>query len=122
MTRCASVEMTEEGASWIEVLPLERLADQAILCVRMDAADLLLVRDGERIIACERACPHEQADLSRGRVARGRLFCPRHLASFDLDDGHVSTGWPSRPLQLYPVEIRDGRIWINAAVIAGMRP
>jgi 3-phenylpropionate/trans-cinnamate dioxygenase ferredoxin subunit len=113
--------MTEEGARWIEVLPLDQLADQAVLCVRVEAADLVLLRDGARIVACERACPHEQADLSRGRIVDGRLLCPRHLASFDLDDGHISAGWPSPPLQLYRVEIRDGRIWIDATVIAGMR-
>jgi 3-phenylpropionate/trans-cinnamate dioxygenase ferredoxin subunit len=113
--------MTEVGARWVEVLPLERLLDQVILCVRVEAVDLLLVRDGERVIACER--PHEQADLSLGRIAKGRLFCPRHLASFDLENGNISQGWPSRPLRLYPVEIRDGRIWINAAAaIAGMPP
>lgn len=109
--------MTEEEARWVEVLSLGRLADQTILCVRVEAVDLLLVRDGERITACERACPHEQADLSLGRIADGRLFCPRHLASFDLGDGHISAGWPSRPLRRYPVRIEGGRIWIDAAAI-----
>jgi len=105
--------MTDEGTRWVEVMPLQRLADRGILSVRVNAADLLLVRDGERVIACERACPHEQADLSRGRIVDGRLLCPRHLASFDLCDGHISAGWPSRPLQLYRVEVRDGQIWID---------
>ena len=109
--------MTEANAGWVEVLPLERLADGAIVCVRAEALDLLLVRDGERIMACERACPHEQADLSLGRIADGRLFCPRHLASFDLKDGQISAGWPSRPLRRYPVRIENGRVWIDAAVI-----
>src|SRR6266700_6583751 len=89
--------MTEEDARWVEVSPLEGLVDQGILCVRVEAVDLLLVRDGERIAACERACQHEQADLGLGRIIDGRLFCPRHLASFDLDDGDISAGWPSRP-------------------------
>ncbi len=109
--------MTLGVARWVEVLPLQRLADQAILCVRVEAVDMLLVRDGERVFACERACPHEQADLSLGRVAGGRLSCPRHLASFDLNDGHISPGWPSRPLRRYPTRIRDGRIWVDAAAI-----
>jgi 3-phenylpropionate/trans-cinnamate dioxygenase ferredoxin subunit len=109
----------KKGARWVEVLPLERLSDQSILCVRTEAADLLLVRDGERVIACERACPHEQADLSRGCIAECRLLCPRHLALFDLDDGHISAGWPSRPLRRYPVRIADGKIWIDAAAIDG---
>jgi 3-phenylpropionate/trans-cinnamate dioxygenase ferredoxin subunit len=110
--------MTKQGARWVEVLPLDRLADQSIFCVRVEAADLLLVRNGESVVACERACPHEQADLSCGRIVDGRLFCPRHLASFDLRAGHISAGWPSRPLRLYPIEIRDGRIWIDSARIS----
>jgi 3-phenylpropionate/trans-cinnamate dioxygenase ferredoxin component len=109
--------MTEEGARWVEVSSLDRLADRGVACVRVKAVDLLLLRDGERVVACERACPHEQADLSRGCLRSGRLFCPRHLASFDLGSGQISAGWPSRPLQLYPVEIRDGRIWIDAAAV-----
>jgi len=113
--------MTQGDARWVEALPLDRLADRTILCVRVDTSDLLLVRDGERVIACERACPHEQADLRGGHIVDGRLFCPRHLASFDLCDGRMSAGWPSRPLQLYPVEVRDGWIWIDAAAIAGVR-
>jgi 3-phenylpropionate/trans-cinnamate dioxygenase ferredoxin subunit len=113
--------MTGDGARWVEVSSLERLADQTILCVRVEAVELLLLRDGERVIACERACPHEQADLSFGRISDGRLYCPRHLATFDLCNGQISAGWPSRPLQLYPVEVRDGRVWINAAGIAAAR-
>jgi 3-phenylpropionate/trans-cinnamate dioxygenase ferredoxin subunit len=109
--------MRQEEARWIEVLPLERLADQDIVCVQVEDVDLLLVRDGERIVACERACPHEQADLSLGRITDGRLFCPRHLASFDLDDGQVSAGWPCRPMRRYPVKTENGRIWIDAAAI-----
>jgi 3-phenylpropionate/trans-cinnamate dioxygenase ferredoxin component len=109
--------MTGEEAKWVEVSPLARLADQTIFRVRVEAVDLLLVRDGERIAACERACPHEQADLGLGRITGGRLLCPRHLASFDLDDGHISAGWPSRPLRRYPVRIKDGRIWVDAAAI-----
>jgi 3-phenylpropionate/trans-cinnamate dioxygenase ferredoxin component len=77
----------------------------------------LMVRDGDRIFACERTCPHEQADLSLGRVAGGRLFCPRHLASFDLRNGDVSAGWPSRGLQRYAVRIEDGQIWIDAGLL-----
>jgi 3-phenylpropionate/trans-cinnamate dioxygenase ferredoxin subunit len=100
--------------NWIAICPLDRLAHQTILCVRLGTVDVLLVRDGERVFACERACPHEQADLGLGRVADGRLFCPRHYASFDLHDGHISAGWPSPPLRRYAVLLKDGQILINA--------
>ena len=69
--------------------------------------------------ACDRVCPHEQADLGFGHVAAGRLFCPRHAASFGVRDGQISSGWQSRPLRLYPVRIAGGQVWIDAEVIRG---
>jgi len=39
-----ATDMTGEGARWVEVLALERLADRAIVCLRVEAIDLLLVR------------------------------------------------------------------------------
>jgi 3-phenylpropionate/trans-cinnamate dioxygenase ferredoxin subunit len=88
-----------------------------MVCARLEAVDLLLIRDGDDIVACERACPHEQADLSLGRVADGRIFCPRHFASFDLHDGTISGGWSSRALRRYPARIKDGRVWIDAEAV-----
>jgi 3-phenylpropionate/trans-cinnamate dioxygenase ferredoxin component len=110
--------MDSKTENWVAICPSSRLASQTIVCARLDAVDLLLIRDGNQIFACERACPHEQADLSLGRIADGRLFCPRHLASFDLHDGDISAGWPSRPLRVYPARVKDEQIWIDAGAVA----
>jgi nitrite reductase/ring-hydroxylating ferredoxin subunit len=89
-----------------------------MVCVRLDGVSFLLIREGDQVFACERACPHEQADLSLGHVANGRLFCPRHLASFDLQYGNISAGWASKPLRMFRARIKDEQIWIDAAEIA----
>jgi 3-phenylpropionate/trans-cinnamate dioxygenase ferredoxin component len=99
---------------WTAVCPLGRLIEQTFVCARIGETDVLLIWDENRAIACERACPHEQADLSQGRLSNGRLLCPRHAASFDLDDGAITAGWPSRPLRIYPVRIAEGHAWIDA--------
>src|SRR5271167_1013899 len=109
--------MALEKQKWVAVCPSEAVAQQTIVCVRVASVHLLLIRDGDRIFACERACPREQADLSLGRVADGRLFCPRHLASFNLHDGNISAGWPSPLLRRYPVSIRNDQVWIDAEVV-----
>jgi 3-phenylpropionate/trans-cinnamate dioxygenase ferredoxin subunit len=90
---------------WVAVGSPDRLANQAIVCVRIEGADLILVRDGETIHAFERACPHEQADLGLGCVAEG------------LGDGAVSPGWPSRDLRRYAVRVADGQVWIDAGAL-----
>jgi 3-phenylpropionate/trans-cinnamate dioxygenase ferredoxin subunit len=102
---------------WVAVCSLDRFAERAIVCVQVEGTDLILVRDGDRIHAFERACPHEQADLSRGHVAGGRLFCPRHQASFDLRDGAITKGWPSRDLRSYAVRVEDAQVWIDAGAV-----
>ncbi len=100
---------------WIAAGPVGRLDRREIVAVRADGRDLVLLRDGDTIQACERACPHEQADLCLGHVADGRLHCPRHLASFGLDDGRISRGWSSRDLRRYPVRVVDGVVWIDVS-------
>lgn len=90
---------------------------QTIVCVRVTGVDLIVVWSEGRAIACDRICPHEQADLGLGRLSGGRLFCPRHAASFDLRSGRISYGWPSRPLRLYPVRISGDQVWMDAGAI-----
>jgi nitrite reductase/ring-hydroxylating ferredoxin subunit len=102
---------------WMPVCGLSQLISQTIVCARVTEVDLILVWNEGRVAACERACPHEQADLGLGHVSGGRLFCPRHAASFDLRNGRISFGWPSRPLRLYPVRIEDDQVMIDAGAI-----
>lgn len=99
-------------AGWIAVCDLGRLKAETI--VRVAGRDMLVIWNDGDVVACDRACPHEQADLGLGQVTAGRLLCPRHAASFDLRDGAITAGWPSPPLRLYPVRITGEQIWIEA--------
>jgi 3-phenylpropionate/trans-cinnamate dioxygenase ferredoxin subunit len=110
------VALSGDG-KWLPVCGLSRLISQTIVCARVTGVDLILVWNEGRAVACERMCPHEQADLSLGLLAGGRLFCPRHAASFDLQNGSISCGWPSRPLRIYPVRIVEDHICIDAGAI-----
>jgi 3-phenylpropionate/trans-cinnamate dioxygenase ferredoxin component len=116
MVRCTP-RMISKNENWVAVCPATSLTAQAFVCARVGTVDLLLMRDGDKIFACERFCPHEQADLSQGRISDGRLFCPRHFASFDLLDGNMSAGWPSRDLRVYPARIEDDTVWVDAGAM-----
>ena len=100
-------------SGWTHACARDRLIDQGMICVRVADTDLILIWNDGRAVACERACPHEQADLSRGHLSQGRLVCPHHAASFDLEDGHISQGWASRPLRIYPVRVAQGEVWVK---------
>ncbi|MBR0860480.1 Rieske (2Fe-2S) protein [Bradyrhizobium diazoefficiens] len=96
---------------WIPVCDLGRLKAETI--VRVAGRDMLVIWSEGDVVACDRACPHEQADLGLGQVTAGRLQCPRHVASFDLRDGAITAGWPSPPLRLYPVKVTGEQIWVE---------
>ncbi|WP_448033063.1 Rieske (2Fe-2S) protein [Bradyrhizobium liaoningense] len=101
------------GSAWIPVCDLDRLEAETIVRVHVAGLDMLVIWNDGEIVACDRACPHEQADLGLGQVRAGRLYCPRHAVSFDLRDGAITVGWPSPPLRLYPVRVTDERISIE---------
>ena len=110
---CDAPISADSGDHWVAVCTRELLAAQKIVCTTVFGVGILVIEDGHQIVACERACPHEQADLSRGHVAQGRLHCPHHRASFSLTTGQISPGWPSRPLRRFPVLVDDIQIWID---------
>jgi 3-phenylpropionate/trans-cinnamate dioxygenase ferredoxin subunit len=106
-------ETPPDLSGWTHACAVERLIDQGIVCARLASTDLILIWSDGRAVACERACPHEQADLSYGHLSQGRLVCPHHAASFDLHDGSISQGWASRPLRIYPVRVERNEVWVK---------
>ncbi|MCE7027705.1 Rieske (2Fe-2S) protein [Jiella avicenniae] len=101
-----------EAPRWHPLFPASELADGALRPAAVAGHVVVVVRDGARFYAFQRACPHEGADLSEGWCAAGRLHCPRHQASFDLSSGAVAAGWSFAPPKTYPLEVRGGVVFI----------
>jgi len=98
---------------WVRACHLDAFDKRQIVGVTVEGQPLVIVRDGDSFFAAERACPHEGADLAQGRCTSARLYCPRHLAWFDLHSGAVSPGWFFRPLKIYPSRLVSSHIQIN---------
>jgi 3-phenylpropionate/trans-cinnamate dioxygenase ferredoxin subunit len=78
--------------------------------------------------AVSNRCRHLFASLGQGRVTEdGCLECPWHAALYDVDSGKMVRGPQgafrplagaikatagARALKTYPVELRDGAIWL----------
>ncbi|NWG24294.1 MAG: Rieske (2Fe-2S) protein [Pseudorhodoplanes sp.] len=105
-------------ARWIHACGLEAFDRRTIVAVNLLGQDVILIRDADRFFAAERACPHEGADLAHGRCSGGSLFCPRHSAWFDLQDGAVSPGWSFPALRIYPVRVIGDGLWIDLSDVA----
>lgn len=75
---------------------------------------VLLIATEDGVFACCADCPHQETPLIEGHVEGTVLTCPVHFWQWDLKTG-APMGVAELPLPLYPVEERDGDLFIGFA-------
>ncbi|EDM77235.1 vanillate O-demethylase oxygenase, putative [Plesiocystis pacifica SIR-1] len=78
---------------------------------------VMLIRTREGVVGLGAQCPHRHADLSTGEFGKGRIRCPYHGWSFDMQGRCVEVPGTSRVpkaacLPRYPARERQGMIWV----------
>ena len=73
----------------------------------------LFFHDGT-VYAVDNRCPHMGFPLHRGSVRHGILTCHWHHARFDLESGGTFDQFADEA-RVFPVEIRDGEVWVDLA-------
>jgi cytochrome b6-f complex iron-sulfur subunit len=75
----------------------------------------ILVRlDKNEFAAYSQSCTHLMCPVNYQHEQR-RFYCPCHEGFFSAEDGRVLAGPPPRALPRFPLEIRNGEIWITPA-------
>ncbi|MEW5989418.1 MAG: Rieske 2Fe-2S domain-containing protein, partial [Chloroflexota bacterium] len=98
-----------------------RLADvqrAGCLPVQVNGHTLALFAQDGRVFAVDNRCPHMGFPLHRGTVRDGILTCHWHHARFDLASGGTFDQWAD-DVAAFPVELRDGEVWVDLAPHAG---
>jgi nitrite reductase/ring-hydroxylating ferredoxin subunit len=112
---------------WIEATRESQLADGERQVISVGGHSILLIRDDGQLYAISSTCPHLGLPLKSAKVEEGTLVCPWHHSAFDLETGNVQawSPWPpaigrmlgavsrEKALTVFPVELRDGSIWIG---------
>jgi nitrite reductase (NADH) small subunit len=93
-------------------LTLEDLPVGKSCSVQLGESQVGLFRTPEGFFAIDNICPHRGAPLHDGMVADGYVTCPWHQWQFQLGDG-VCRNIPKVRVASYPVEVRDGAIWVD---------
>jgi nitrite reductase/ring-hydroxylating ferredoxin subunit/uncharacterized membrane protein len=104
------------GAKWIALEPAELDAAGAIpegrpVKAKLGVNQLVLVREGERILALHDTCAHAGGPLSEGKLVDGTIACPWHDSRYRLTDGAVVRGPSVYDQPAYEVRSRDGGGW-----------
>jgi nitrite reductase/ring-hydroxylating ferredoxin subunit len=95
---------------WVRV-PLSSLDAQGRAVVEQGGHEVALFLVDGRAHALANTCPHEGNPLVEGELLGPTLTCAYHNWKFDLETGACLFG--DEPARVYPVELRDGEIWIG---------
>ena len=100
--------------AFVEVIPLARCRPNGGTFVALGDHELAVFRlgDSPRVVVTDNRCPHAGGNLSGGSVTGNIVQCPWHQWEFDLDQG-VCTHSKSVGIRRFPVEIRDGVVWVD---------
>jgi nitrite reductase/ring-hydroxylating ferredoxin subunit/uncharacterized membrane protein len=100
------------GGDRVAVADADDLEPNQMRLVRLGDRRVVLARTADGYVAFDDRCPHRGGSLAGGLMACGTVTCPWHGSQFDVSTGAVQAGPAEDGIATYPVEQRDGKIWI----------
>jgi 3-phenylpropionate/trans-cinnamate dioxygenase ferredoxin subunit len=103
--------------------PATDIAKGSVITTEVGGIDIAIVHtDDDEFHAVRDECSHASVALSEGEVDGCTLECWLHGSRFDLRTGEP-TGLPAtEPVAVFPVEIRDGDIYVSTTPSNGVMP
>ena len=105
------------GTKWIALEPAETdgnggIPEGKLVKAKLGLNQLVLVRQGETILALHDTCAHAGGPLNEGKLIDGNLVeCPWHYSRYRLSDGLVVQGPSVYDQPAYEVRPREGGGW-----------
>ena len=110
--------MSEQELEWISVGHESDLPEGRVKTVTARTVSLCLSHFDGQWAAMDNRCPHQNGPLGEGSIEKGVdgkcwIRCPWHGWDFDPLTGAPPGGHEDTGQQLYPVDIRDGEIFVG---------
>ena len=106
------------GQHFIRAASVTELEQRPFKVVTLEDRHILLLRADGQIRALDSRCPHMGYPLSQGTIKDGVLRCHWHHWRFDLASGGCFTEGGD-DVAVFPLEIRDGEIWVSPTPLEG---
>lgn len=110
--------MTAQDKAWVDVGAVDDVPLQGARTLRTARGCVAVFRtmDGA-LYALENKCPHRGGPLAQGIVHDHFVTCPLHSWVFSLQTGEAQ-GADSGSVQTFSLKVEDGRILVDATVLA----
>ena len=103
------------GTKWIALEPAEvengQIPEGRPIKAKLGINQLVLVRQGEAILALHDVCAHAGGPLNEGKLVDGAIECPWHYSRYRMTDGQVVQGPSVYHQPAYEVRAKDGGGW-----------
>jgi len=107
--------MAGAADGFVAAAALDELAPGQMKRLNLGGQRILLARVDDRFFAVDELCSHEDYSLAFGCVKGTTIKCSLHGSQFSLETGAPLDRPATEPLRTYPVQVADGRIWVNPA-------
>ncbi len=107
------VAQPEENLEFVEIAPVEELPNGERLFVEAGGSSIIIFNIAGQFFAIGDICTHDDGPLGDGTLEGYNIVCPRHGAEFDVRDGKVTSMPAVVDIPAYPVQVRDGKIFIG---------
>jgi nitrite reductase/ring-hydroxylating ferredoxin subunit/uncharacterized membrane protein len=97
-------------ADWTPAADASVLAEGRPTRVVVADTPVLLLRQGEALLAVHDRCSHRGCSLSDGNLEGTEIVCACHGSRFDLRDGSVLQGPATTPQPAFEVRVQDDRV------------
>lgn len=118
-------DVQPDAKGWVEVCGENDLPPSDVIRFDHGRKTFAVIRDQDgKLYATDGICTHGNNHLADGLVIAGTIECPKHNGRFHLKDGSPARAPICRGLATYPVESRDGRLFLCVTKPggAGARP
>jgi len=98
---------------WIDVCAENALADNENMIVDVDGTEVAIFKIEGQHYAIEDVCTHDGAEIASGELEGDEIICPRHGARFCVKTGEVKCAPAYENVDIFPVQIDNGRIQVR---------
>jgi pyruvate oxidase len=117
----------DQSLEWHRVAHVDDLSEGRVMTVTAGTVSMALTHVNGQFTAMDNRCPHQGGPLGEGSIERGEdgsclLRCPWHGWDFDPVTGVAPGGHEDAGQALFPLELRDGEIFVGLEADAGHEP
>ena len=105
--------LDESKVEFIEIAPASELPNGERLFVEVADRPIVIFNIAGQLFAIGDVCTHDDGPLGDGDLEGYNIVCPRHGAEFDVRTGKVMQMPAVVDIPAYPVQVRDGNIFIG---------